>query len=365
MQKKSKGRLGVITNALSMGQIPYKSLLLKHFVFCLMCGDPGERSPEFCGSMARIESSCARKLAPQTLILDEDLTVNFPEHFSALKQYALLPLALCACSAFAQNNELDEWQSTERPIAAGQSYWLEELTSMEIRDLIADGTSTVIIATGGIEENGPYLATGKHNLILEAACPAIAAELGNAMCAPIVKFVPEGSIEPPSGAMLYPGSISLSAATYEALLGDIASSLKQAGFSDIVMIGDSGGNQRGMANVADKLAEAWSGEATDIHFIREFYDPGWVETEQFTERELGVAETQRDGYHDDIWVTAMMMVTDPDQVRYQQRVDAGLASINGVAITPLAETIQLGKDMINFRAEYTAAAIRAAISDNK
>jgi hypothetical protein len=137
-----------------MGQIPYKSLLLKHFVSCLKCGDPGERSPEFYGSMARIESSCARKLAPQTLILDEDLTVNFPEHFSALKQYALLPLAFCACSAFAQNNELDEWQSTERPIAAGQSYWLEELTSMEIRDLIADGTSTVIIATGGIEENG-------------------------------------------------------------------------------------------------------------------------------------------------------------------------------------------------------------------
>mgnify|MGYP001351803241 CR=1 FL=1 len=281
-----------------------------------------------------------------------------------MKQYTLLLLALYASSALAQDSEVEEWRSTERPIAAAQSYWLEELTSMEIRDLIANGTSTVIIATGGIEENGPYLATGKHNLILEAACPAIAAELGNALCAPIVKFVPEGSIEPPSGAMLYPGSISLSAATYEALLSDIASSLKQAGFSDVVMIGDSGGNQRGMANVADKLAEAWSGEATDIHFIREFYDPGWVETEKFTERKLGVAETQRDGYHDDIWVTAMMMVTDPEQVRYRQRVDAGLASINGVAITPLAQTIQLGKDMVNFRAEYTAAAIRAAISHN-
>ena len=49
---------------------------------------------------------------------------------------------------------------------------------MEVRDLIADGTTTVVVPTGGIEENGPYLATGKHNLILEASCPAIVAKTG-------------------------------------------------------------------------------------------------------------------------------------------------------------------------------------------
>ena len=270
--------------------------------------------------------------------------------------------ALISAKVFGQEPELALWLSTERPIAAGQSYWLEELTSMEIRDAISSGTSTAIIATGGIEENGPYLSIGKHNLILQAACPAIAEALGNALCAPTVKFVPEGNIDPPSGAMKYPGSISVSAETYEALLTDIASSLKQAGFSDIVMIGDSGGNQRGMANVASSLGKSWQGEATRIHFIREFYDPGWVETERYTERELGVAQSTDDGYHDDIWVTAMMMVTDPEQVRYQQRVEAGLASINGVAITPLVDTIQLGREMIQFRAQYTAEAIRRSLS---
>ncbi len=251
-----------------------------------------------------------------------------------------------------------------RPIAAGQSYWLEELTWMEIRDLIATGTSTVIISTGGIEENGPYLATGKHNTILEATCPAIAKNLGNALCAPIVKFVPEGNIEPPSGAMLYPGSISLTSATYEALLTDIASSLKQSGFSDIVMIGDSGGNQRGMANVAAALSEKWANSDTNIHFVREFYDPGWVETEQYTEHTLGVKENGNDGYHDDIWVTTMMMVTDPNLVRYEQRVAAGLDSINGVSITPMMDAIKLGRDMMEFRADYTADAIRLAIAKN-
>ncbi len=270
--------------------------------------------------------------------------------------------ALISLDALGQDTELATWLSTKRPISAGHSYWLEELTSMEIRDAIASGTSTVIVPTGGIEENGPYLSIGKHNLILEASCPAIAEALGNALCAPVVKFVPEGDIDPPSGAMRFPGSIGLSAETYEALLTDIASSLRQAGFLDIVMIGDSGGNQLGMANVANTLGHRWHGGATRIHFIREFYDPGWLETEQFTERELGVAQTSDDGFHDDIWVTAMMTVTDPEQVRYQQRIEAGLASINGVAITPLVETIQLGQKMIQFRAQYTAEAIRRAVS---
>ncbi len=252
--------------------------------------------------------------------------------------------------------------ASERPIAARDSFWLEELTWMEVRDAIAGGTTTVIIPTGGIEENGPFLATGKHNLILEGTCPVIAEQLGDALCAPIVKFVPEGQIDPPTGAMRFPGSISLSAETYEALLDDIASSLKQAGFTDVVMIGDSGGNQRGMANVAERLNARWAGSGVRAHFVREFYDPGWVATEEYTAEVLGVAETQRDGHHDDIWVTAMMMVTDPDQVRFAERVDAGLASINGVPITPLADTVALGRRMIEFRAGLTADAIRSALA---
>jgi creatinine amidohydrolase/Fe(II)-dependent formamide hydrolase-like protein len=274
-----------------------------------------------------------------------------------------LSTASIAQIAAQEDLQLAAQLAAERPIAAGQSYWLEQLTWMEIRDLIADGTTTVIIPTGGIEENGPYLATGKHNLILEATCPAIAEKLGNTLCAPIVKFVPQGNINPPSGLMLFPGTISLSAETYEALLSDIASSLRQSGFTDIVLIGDSGGNQSGMANVAEKLAERWATDNTRIHFVREFYDPGWEATEQYTERELGVAESRHDGYHDDIWVTAMMMVTDPEQVRYTQRVDVGLASINGVAIEPLNEAIQLGRNMIEFRAGLSADAIRDALSN--
>ena len=302
----------------------------------------------------------------------KDTDMDTMKTFGNSNSFLLLLLVVLSTTAQAQiNSTLTAQQETElavqlaadRPIAAGQSYWLEELTWMEIRDLIADGTTTIIIPTGGIEENGPYLATGKHNLILEATCPEIAEKLGNALCAPIVKFVPEGNIDPPSGSMLFPGTISLTQATYEALLLDISSSLKQSGFTDIVLIGDSGGNQSGMANVAAKLTESWNSESARIHFVREFYDPGWEATEQYTERELGIAESRHDGYHDDIWVTAMMMVTDPEQVRFRQRIEAGLASINGIAIDSLDEAVQLGRKMIEFRAGFTADAIRDVVSN--
>lgn len=284
------------------------------------------------------------------------------EFFTHVALMLLLLLTSTAAGQSAYSD--DELLNLVAPIAAGQSYWLEELTFIEIRDLIANGKDTVIIPTGGIEENGPYLATGKHNLILEGICPKLAEELGNALCAPIVKFVPEGNISPPSGAMKFPGSISLKSETYEALLTDIASSLRQAGFSHIVLIGDSGGNQRGMANVAQKLSEQWRQSNTQIHYVAEFYNPGWEETELYTERELGVAESTHDGFHDDIWVTAMMMATDPEQVRYHQRRDAGLDSINGVSISPLDDAIELGNKMIEFRAKYTADVIRILITEN-
>src|SRR5262249_15150255 len=106
------------------------------------------------------------------------------------------------------------------PIAARDSVFIEELTWLEVRDALRAGKTTAIIATGGVEMNGPYLATGKHNYILRATTEAIARKLGDALVAPIVPFVPEGEIDPPSGHMRYPGSISVTQETFKCLLTD-------------------------------------------------------------------------------------------------------------------------------------------------
>ena len=41
-----------------------------------------------------------------------------------------------------------------RPIEMHDSVWIEDLTMMEVRDLIKGGKTTAVIMTGGIEENG-------------------------------------------------------------------------------------------------------------------------------------------------------------------------------------------------------------------
>src|SRR5881275_1872438 len=87
---------------------------------------------------------------------------------------------------------------TANPIPTPNTVWLEEMTWMDVRDALKAGKTTVIIPTGGFEPNGPWLALGKHNYVLQANCEAIARKLGNALCAPIVKFVPEGNWEPPT-----------------------------------------------------------------------------------------------------------------------------------------------------------------------
>src|SRR5688500_10420064 len=81
-----------------------------------------------------------------------------------------------------------------RPIDMLDTVWIEEQTWMETRDAIKAGKTTVIIGTGGLEQNGPYNANGKHNYVLRATCEATARKLGNALCGPLVTVEP-GNIE--------------------------------------------------------------------------------------------------------------------------------------------------------------------------
>src|SRR6476646_7454462 len=139
-----------------------------------------------------------------------------------------------------------------RPIEMHDSVWIEDLTMMEVRDLIKAGKTTAVILTGGIEENGPYLTTGKHNNVLRVMGDPIARGLGNALIAPIVTLEP-GNPE----RLRTTGTVFLSVETYRAMLTDMAVSLKTQGFKDIVFIGDSGGNMKPMQDVAEALNAKW------------------------------------------------------------------------------------------------------------
>ncbi len=256
-----------------------------------------------------------------------------------------------------QERQLQEELRAPRPIDAVDAVWIDELTWLEVRDAVAAGKRTAIIATGGIEQNGPYLVTGKHNVVLRGMCEAIARKLGDALCAPVIGFVPEGDIERKTGHMRYPGTISVREETYRMLLEDVAGSLRAHGFTDIVLIGDSGGNQGGLEAVATALNARWTDARA--HFIPEFYR--YADVEKYMEEELGFKQPMDEGLHDNLYITSLMMVVDPASVRYDQRVRAGRATINGVSIAPKERTIELGRKLMDYRAEFTVRAIRASL----
>jgi creatinine amidohydrolase/Fe(II)-dependent formamide hydrolase-like protein len=247
-----------------------------------------------------------------------------------------------------------------RPIAALDSVWTEELTWMEVRDAIAAGKTTVIIPTGGMEQNGPYLATGKHNYVLQGACEGIARKLGNALCA-------DCQLEPgrPDGDRVAPGSVVLSAATYRAVLTDMATSLKGMGFTTVILMGDSGGNQGPMKEVAATLDEKFKAAGTRFIFIPEYYDYASVQKmlqaggipEQI---EIGASQGS-DGLHEEYGIDALMALYDPKTIRLDQRTKANRATINGVSLLPLNKTLEMAKKIVELRTKLTVDAIAKAL----
>jgi creatinine amidohydrolase/Fe(II)-dependent formamide hydrolase-like protein len=288
------------------------------------------------------------------------MTTTWP---GAPRLAACLVLFCGGLSADATAQDLD----APRPIEAFDTVFIEEMTWMEVRDAIASGNTTVIVATGGIEQNGPYVAAGKHNFVLEATTDAIARELGDALVAPIIKLVPEGGIEPPTGHMLFHSTISVREETFRAMLTDVVGSLAVHGFENIVLIGDSGGNGGGMQAVAGALNAKWSGDPARVHHITDYYEADiwsceYLKDELAIFQQPDVCTATRNEYHDDYHYSSIVATTDPNRIRAEQRMAAGSFSINGVDLDPLERTIENGRKLVQYRTAITVRAIRAAMS---
>jgi creatinine amidohydrolase/Fe(II)-dependent formamide hydrolase-like protein len=240
---------------------------------------------------------------------------------------------------------------------------------------VAEGYTTILIGTGGVEQNGPYLATGKHNYVLATVMPHIAGKIGNTLIAPVVKFVPEGRVEPTTdGHMRYPGTISVSEATFEALLSDVAKSYEAHGFRDVILIGDSGGNGTGMRNVAAALNEQWTrvGSEARVHYLPEYYEEdrwsydflksqGITQIDSISGRHVDERTDRRNGMHTDIYYEAQAAVQDPAHIRAAQREAVGQLSLHGVSLSPISRTVELGERLAEYRAEITARAFQSSM----
>jgi creatinine amidohydrolase len=227
--------------------------------------------------------------------------------------------------------------------ADARSVHIEELTSTELRDRVAAGATTVLIPIGGTEQNGPHMVLGKHNVRARVLAGEIAQRLGNALVAPVIAYVPEGSINPPAGHMRFAGTISIPEATFEALLDAAARSFKQHGFRHVFFLGDHGGYQRNEERVAARLNREWARDpATRVHALLEYYratQGGYVAA--LKQRGHGEAEI---GSHAGLADTALSMAVDQLLVRSVKLSEGPKpGESDGVRGDPRRATAELGR----------------------
>lgn len=238
--------------------------------------------------------------------------------------------------------------------------FLEELTWDELALLIKGGKTTAIIGTAGTEQKGPHMAIGEHKYVTTYAADKIARALGNAIVAPIVTYVPEGSWENPRGHMSKAGSITLPEDRFRTLLELIARSLRGSGFKDLILIGDSGGNQSGMDSVAKKLNEEWKGTGVRLHFIGDFYTKAHAAADAWVVDTAKLVPKDSLGNHANILDTSELMFIHPELVKTERLKDANPA--NGSTGSPRKASKEIGKKLLDIKISLALAQIRASMA---
>lgn len=238
--------------------------------------------------------------------------------------------------------------------------FLEELTWDELAQLINDGKTTAIIGTAGTEQKGPHMAIGEHKYVITYTANQIARALGNAIVAPIVTYVPEGSWEPPTGHMTKAGSITLPEERFQKLLELIARSLRGSGVKDLILVGDSGGNQRGMNAVATKLNAEWSGTGVRLHFIGDYYAKAHAMQENWLADSAKILLRSAIGSHANIMDTSELMYIHPELVHTDRFSLATPA--NGVTGDPSKASREIGKKLLDIKIGLALDQIRTSMA---
>ncbi len=244
---------------------------------------------------------------------------------------------------------------------AGATVFIEEMTSTELAAAIKAGRTTIIVPIGGTEQNGPHMALGKHNVRAKALAEKVARALGNALVAPVVAYVPEGSVDPPTGHMRYPGTITVPADVFRKTLVAAARSFRLHGFRDVVLLGEHGDYQKDDEAVAQQLNREWAASDVRVHAVTDYYraaTAGFARTLKargYTDAEIGL--------HAGLADTSLSLAVDPRLVRGDRLQPApGQQGLPGVTGDPRRASAELGAVGVDAVVAQTVEAVRAAVA---
>ena len=247
---------------------------------------------------------------------------------------------------------------------------LEEMSRPEIERAIANGTDTVLIMAGAIEQHGPHLPIGTDTILGYEWGKQIAWALGNALVAPVIR----PGISPHH--MGFPGTITLPKETFHEIVRAYVDCLIQAGFRNVVLICSHGGNIAAVRELLPELQERYAEKANVIAILdiqRKDEDLNrWLAFRGITAKEAGV--------HSGLSETSCMMDLRPELV-HADRLEPGFMgsydaiklqregikafSANGILGDATRSTAEIGKELNQKTVEFYCREIRILLQEAK
>jgi len=204
------------------------------------------------------------------------------------------------------------------------SWEMTDLTWEAFRDRVPSEVDTAIVPIGTVEAHGA-IPLGTDLLIPEAMAADLAPRLP-ALIAPAIPYGVTNSLLP------YPGSTTVSTATFAAYVFEAAAGLVDAGFRRIVLLNGHGGQSR---EVADVVARLWLAKRTYSVAIE------WWELVADLSREI---YGDRASGHAGVEETAMILAIAPELVNRERATTIRRTPLrDGVKARPFPASVMLDR----------------------
>jgi creatinine amidohydrolase/Fe(II)-dependent formamide hydrolase-like protein len=240
----------------------------------------------------------------------------------------------------------------------------EKMTWVEVKAALDQGRTTALIFNGGTEQRGPQGTNGAHTLVAHEVGIRIAAKLGNAILAPVVPY----SLNNANPAL--PGTIGISGPLFASLNEEVAEQMIRNGFKNVVLLGDHGGGQQQLREVAAKLDAKYSAKGIRVVYCGDVYAKVGKDFDQWLEDNhlpVGAHASIKDTSEllylggDSGWVRKEEIpdaVGDPVRKPGEPRDPNAKRVNNGISGDARRASVEIGRKVVDMKVDYAVAQIR-------
>jgi creatinine amidohydrolase len=182
--------------------------------------------------------------------------------YHGLSKWTVFPVTFALATGFGLNIRASAQDVNVSPLFNEKKVrnYLPHMTWVEVEEALKR-TDVVIIPVGSIEQHAKHLPLGTDSYLAIEGCKLIA-QKAEVVVAPVVL----AGLSPHH--MGFPGTITLTPETFEAVVYETALSLIHHGFRKILIYNGHGGNTASVAHIINKINQTTAATALDLEKVQ-------------------------------------------------------------------------------------------------